>query len=223
MNTNDEKDARVRAAADLRREYRLADLDEAEVSADPLAQFELWFAEAVAADVNEPTAMTLATATADGEPSARMVLFKGLLDGGFTFYTNYESRKGIELAQNPRSALVFYWPELERQVRVNGTVTRLSRADSERYFRSRPVGSRLSAWASRQSAVVVSRADLDDSLRDVTSKYPDGDIPLPPFWGGLIVRPTTIEFWQGRVNRFHDRIRYTKQDGDTWRIERLAP
>jgi pyridoxamine 5'-phosphate oxidase len=208
--------------ADLRREYCHARLDEREVDPDPVAQFRKWFDDAQRAEIPEPTAMTLATATTDGVPSARVVLLKGADQQGFTFFTDYRSQKGRELEDNPRAALAFYWGELERQVRITGTVSRVAREESEAYFRTRPRGSRLGAWASEQSAVLPGRAALEARVREVAARHPDEDVPLPPHWGGYRLRPATIEFWQGRENRLHDRVRYVRQ-GDSWRIERLSP
>jgi pyridoxamine 5'-phosphate oxidase len=208
--------------ADLRREYAHARLDEREVDPDPVAQFRQWFDDAQRAEIPEPTAMSLATATTDGVPSARVVLLKGADQQGFTFFTDYRSQKGRELEDNPRAALAFYWGELERQVRITGTVSRVAREESEAYFRTRPRGSRLGAWASEQSAVLPGRAALEARVREVAARHPDEDVPLPPHWGGYRLRPATIEFWQGRENRLHDRVRYVRQ-GDSWRIERLSP
>jgi len=208
--------------ADLRREYALARLDEKDVSRDPIAEFARWFAEAQAAEVEEPNAMVLATATPDGTPSARVVLLKGFDERGFVFFTDYRSRKGAELEANPRAALVLHWSELERQVRITGDVTRTSAEESEAYYRSRPLGSRLGAWVSHQSQAIPSRDVLEGGLREVERRFAGGDVPLPPYWGGYRVKPGAIEFWQGRQNRLHDRVRYVKE-GETWRIERLAP
>lgn len=206
----------------LRKEDVEVGLNEADLADDPFTQFNRWLTEALARDVPEPNAMTLATATRDGVPSARIVLLRGFDERGFVFFTNYESQKGRELAENPRAALVFYWPTLGRQVRITGEVTRVSREESEAYFHTRPRGSQLSAWASEQSAVIPDRATLEERLREIEQRFP-GEVPLPPFWGGYRVSPTTIEFWQGRTNRLHDRLRYTRQPDGTWRIERLSP
>ena len=208
--------------ADLRREYARARLDEKDVSHDPIVEFARWFAEAQEAQVGEPNAMTLATSTVAGSPAARIVLLKGFDQRGFVFFTDYRSRKGAELDANPRAALVFFWGELERQVRITGTVERTSKQDSEAYFRTRPLGSRLGAWVSHQSVVIPGRAQLESGLREVEERFLGGEVPLPPHWGGYRVRPEEIEFWQGRESRLHDRIRYTR-DGDRWRIERLSP
>jgi len=210
--------------ADLRREYALARLDETDVSHDPIVEFARWFAEAQEAEVLEVNAMTLATATAAGVPSARIVLLKAFDERGFVFFTDYRSRKGGELEANPRAALVFYWGELERQVRITGGVVVTSREESEEYFRSRPLGSRLGAWASHQSRVIPGRTALEQDLRDVEERYGDGEVPLPPHWGGYRLVPDAIEFWQGRESRLHDRIRYVRESGGKgWRVERLSP
>lgn len=213
----------TRSIADLRREYALARLDEADVSDDPMVEFARWFAEAQEARVLEPNAMTLATVGGDGAPAARIVLLKGFDDRGFVFFTDYRSSKAADLDANPRAALVFYWGELERQVRITGTVTRTSAEESAEYFARRPVGSRLGAWASHQSRVIPARAALEASLREVEARYGGGDVPLPPYWGGFRVMPDSIELWQGRPNRLHDRIRYRRQAGGRWAVERLSP
>lgn len=208
--------------ADLRLGYARASLREGDVAPEPVAQFLAWFDEARRAELREPNAMTLATATPDGAPSARVVLLKGADERGFVFYTDFRSRKGEELAANPRAALVFFWGELERQVRVTGAVARVSREESEAYYRSRPLGSRLGAWASHQSRVIPDRADLEARAAAMAERFADGDVPLPAHWGGFRVVPDTVEFWQGRPNRLHDRLRYVR-DREGWRIERLSP
>jgi pyridoxamine 5'-phosphate oxidase len=210
------------SVADLRREYALARLDETDVSPDPVAQFSRWFSEAVAAEVDEPNAMVLATASPDGAPSARVVLLKGFDERGFVFFTDYRSRKGAELEANPRAALVFRWSELERQVRITGGAARTGTEESESYYRTRPLGSRLGAWVSHQSQPIPSRAVLERGLVEVERRFAEGEVPRPPTWGGYRLRPDTIEFWQGRLNRLHDRIQY-RREGERWRIERLAP
>jgi pyridoxamine 5'-phosphate oxidase len=213
-----------RDLADIRRDYARTRLDEGDVAADPIEQFHHWLDDALACEVLEATAMTLATATPDGVPSARMVLLKGADARGFVFYTDYRSRKGQELTANPRAALVFYWGELERQVRVTGTVERVSAEESAEYFASRPRPSRLGAWASRQSSVLPDRETLERRLDDVRARFGEGDVPLPPHWGGFRVIPEAIEFWQGRESRLHDRIRYVRAGAEgSWRIERLSP
>jgi pyridoxamine 5'-phosphate oxidase len=209
--------------ADLRREYARARLDERDVSHDPIVEFARWFAEAQEAQIPEPNAMTLATATADGAPSARVVLLKAFDERGFVFFTDFRSQKGAELEANPRAALVFYWGELDRQVRITGRATLASREESEQYFRTRPLGSRHGAWASYQSRVIPGRAALESDLREIEARFPDGDVPLPPHWGGYRVVPDAIEFWQGRESRLHDRIRYVREGERGWRVERLSP
>jgi pyridoxamine 5'-phosphate oxidase len=208
--------------ADLRREYTLAGLRRADLDPDPIAQFQKWFAQAMAAEIVEPNAMTLATVGADGQPWSRIVLLKGIDQRGFSFFTNYESRKGRELAANPKASLTFFWGGLERQVLVGGTVAKLSREESEAYFALRPLGSQRGAWVSRQSTVVANREYLEHRLAEVETQFGE-KVPTPPYWGGYVLNPTTVEFWQGRPNRLHDRLRYQRKEGGNWVIERLSP
>jgi pyridoxamine 5'-phosphate oxidase len=209
-------------ASSLRQEYTTAGLDRADVDPDPIVQFHEWFENAVEADLHEPNAMILATASTDGKPSARTVLLKGYDERGFVFYTNYEGRKAKEIEANPTCTLLFYWGELERQVRIEGRASRLSAEESDAYFASRPRGSRVGAWASEQSRPVEDRSILEERVRALEAEYEGREIPRPPFWGGYRVEPDTIEFWQGRESRLHDRLVYRREDG-TWRIERLQP
>jgi pyridoxamine 5'-phosphate oxidase len=208
--------------ADIRKDYKLKSLREEDVSDNPIEQFTNWWSEAVSSKIEEVNAMTLATATADGIPSARIVLLKGLTNEGFMFFTNYESNKGRGLAKNPRAALVFFWKELERQVRIEGTVEKVSEADSETYFASRPIASKIGAWASPQSSIISGREILEENVLKYLAQFGEENIPKPPHWGGYIVNPVKLEFWQGRRSRLHDRILYTKQE-QKWKIERLAP
>jgi len=207
----------------MRKDYGLAGLVEKDLAKNPFRQFEQWFAEAEAAKVPEPNAMTLATTSRDGKPSARVVLLKAVDGRGFVFYTNYESRKGRELADNPQAALVFPWITMERQVIVEGAVSRVSREEADAYFHSRPRASQLGAWASPQSTVVAGRPVLEESYRVVEQKYEGREVPLPPQWGGFRLSPVAIEFWQGRRSRLHDRLRYRREAGGDWIIERLSP
>jgi pyridoxamine 5'-phosphate oxidase len=234
------------AIADLRREYSLTGLRRSDLEADPIAQFKRWFDQARGARASgrvrgffiklykklllasgaEPldlTAMTLATADKQGRPSARVVLLKGVDQRGFVFFTNYESRKGKELAENPQAALVLYWPDQERQVCIAGEISQLPSAESDAYFKTRPRGSRVAAWASQQSAIIKDRAALAEKWRQLEAQYTDKEIPRPPFWGGYLLSPARMEFWQGRPNRLHDRFRYTRQPDQTWLLERLSP
>ncbi|MGF1604135.1 MAG: pyridoxamine 5'-phosphate oxidase [Thermosynechococcaceae cyanobacterium] len=209
--------------ADLRQDYRYHALLESEVDPDPFRQFQIWFDQAVAADLPEPNAMTLATVTADGRPAARMVLLKGCSPDGFILYTNYQSRKGQELAQTPYAALVFWWAELERQIRIEGAISKISDAQTDAYFYSRPRGSQIGAWASEQSEVICDRTTLENRLQDLEQQYQDQPIPRPPHWGGFRLTPNLIEFWQGRPNRLHDRLCYRLIKQQQWAIERLSP
>ncbi|CAN5575880.1 pyridoxamine 5'-phosphate oxidase [soil metagenome] len=208
--------------ADLRKEYTRSGLSESDALPDPINQFRHWFDEALAANLHEPNAMTLATATPDGRPSARIVLLKGYDGRGFVFYTNYEGRKARDLEANPNCALVFYWGELERQVRIEGRGVQVSDKESDAYFASRPRGSRLGAWVSEQSRPVEDRSKLEERLKELEEEYEGREIPRPPFWGGYRVEPEGVEFWQGRENRLHDRLLYTRC-AEEWVIERLQP
>ncbi len=209
--------------ADLRREYTAGTLHREDLHPDPIEQFRKWFNEAVNLKSSEPNAMVLATVSATGQPNARVVLLKGLDERGFIFFTNYESAKGAELAANPRCCLNFFWHELERQVVIRGTAKKLAVDESENYFKSRPLFNRLAAWASMQSRPVESREALDKRMAEVTARFTTDDVPLPPFWGGYVVSPNAIEFWQGRAGRFHDRFTYTLEENGAWTIQRLMP
>jgi pyridoxamine 5'-phosphate oxidase len=199
------------------------ELFERDLAPSPIAQFERWYRDALAANAVAPDAMTLASATKDGVPSARMVLLKGADERGFVFFSNYEGQKARELAENPKAALVFYWPELHRQVRVTGPVTRVGAEESGAYFRTRARGSQIGAWSSPQSRAIPNREALESLVADVEARFAGQELPLPPHWGGFRVAPESIEFWQGRPDRLHDRLRYTREADGSWRIERLAP
>lgn len=245
MRASDTFDRQVMSIAELRREYRFTGLRRADLEFDPIAQFKKWFDQAAGARASgrlrkrlirlykrvfligateqvDLNAMTLATVDPEGHPSTRVVLLKGVDQRGFIFYTNYNSRKGQELAGNPHAALTIYWPDQERQVCMAGTVAQVPPAESDAYFRSRPYGSRIAAWASDQSQVVANRVELEAKWHEFKNRYP-GDVPRPPHWGGYVLNPQRVEFWQGRPNRFHDRFRYTRQPEGTWVIERLWP
>jgi len=234
------------AISELRREYSIGGLNRQDLSADPMIQFKNWFAQASATQSGsrwrqigialykfwhallghtpiDVSAAVLATANKDAQPSARTVLLKGVDTRGFVFYTNYDSRKGQDLIENPNASLVFYWSNLERQICVAGTVTKLSHEESEAYFKHRPKGSKLAAWASKQSHLVADRQTLEKHWQEMAARFPGENVPLPPNWGGYVLAPVRIEFWQGRPNRLHDRFLYTKQPDGLWRIERLAP
>lgn len=206
----------------LRHDFTRQTLDKNDVNSDPILQFEKWFKEAVDAKVNEPNAMSISTVSAEGKPSSRIVLLRNFNQDGFVFYTNYTSRKGFEIEHNPHAALLFFWPELERQVRIEGILQKQSPEESNNYFKSRPRGSKLGAWSSQQSKPIESRVVLDTAYDAYAEKFPGEEIPRPPYWGGYVLTPVSIEFWQGRASRLHDRILYTHDD-HKWKIDRLSP
>ncbi len=209
--------------ADIRKEYKLETLDETDTEQDPLKQFEKWWNQATASNIDEVNAMTLSTVDKNNKPSSRIVLLKGFNEQGFIFYTNYQSHKATDMEQNPNVSLVFFWKELQRQVRIDGTANKVDAAESDRYFNSRPDGSKIGAWASPQSSVIFSREVLEKKEAEYTLKFSGTTIPRPPHWGGYIIKPTTIEFWQGRPSRLHDRICYSLTGNSNWKKERLAP
>jgi pyridoxamine 5'-phosphate oxidase len=209
--------------AGIRKEYKLQSLDEKDVLEDPFGQFKKWWDEVLQSNIEEPNAMTLATAAANGQPSARIVLLKGLTEKGFLFFTNYESHKATELQSNPQACLVFFWKELERQVRVQGTVAKITATESDEYFKSRPMASQIGAWASPQSTVIGSRKILEENVTAIENKFSGTGIQRPKHWGGYILTPFLFEFWQGRRSRLHDRIQFTQEKDQGWKIERLAP
>lgn len=208
--------------ADIRTDYRMRSLTENDVNSNPFAQFRHWWDEAINSEITEVNAMTLATVTPEGRPSARIVLLKGFDENGFVFFTNYQSRKGKELEENPHGALVFFWKELERQVRIEGGIEKVSDAESDAYYHSRPAGSQIGAWASPQSDVIADRSVIENNYKSLEEKFSSAEIPRPGYWGGYLLRPSMIEFWQGRSSRLHDRIVYSLENND-WKISRLAP
>jgi pyridoxamine 5'-phosphate oxidase len=212
-----------KAIADLRKEYSSETLLEKDVASEPIQQFQKWWDQAIETEILEANAMTLATASADGLPSARVVLIKDFDERGFVFYTNYKSYKAEQLEENPKACLVFYWKELERQVRIIGLVEKVSETESDQYFHSRPIGSRIGAWASPQSKVIENREWLESEFEKRKEEFRDEQVSRPPHWGGYRVKPVIIEFWQGRYSRLHDRIQYSLEENGTWKIERLAP
>jgi pyridoxamine 5'-phosphate oxidase len=210
--------------ADIRREYKLQSLDEKDAAADAIAQFGNWWQDATSSDIDEVNAFVLATASKEGKPFARVVLLKGYDENGFVFFTNYQSNKGKELEENPQASMVFFWKELERQIRIEGFIQKISAGESDAYFFSRPPGSRIGAWASPQSHVIQDRGLLEENVAKFSQQFADGRIPRPAHWGGYCLKPQCIEFWQGRASRLHDRLQYTIQEDDkSWVIERLAP
>jgi pyridoxamine 5'-phosphate oxidase len=209
--------------AAIRKIYQLQSLLEKEVDADPLKQFETWWQQAIESKIEEPNAMTLATCTASGKPSARIVLLKGITENGFIFFTNYTSRKGKEIEENPFVSLLFFWKEMERQVRIEGSIKKVSAAESDDYFCSRPRASRIGAWCSPQSTVIENREFLQNNVEKYNTQFGSENIPRPDFWGGYLVEPNRIEFWQGRPGRLHDRLQYSLTENKLWNIERLAP
>lgn len=209
--------------ADIRKDYKLKSLNEADIDSNAIRQFGLWWQDALDSEIDEVNAVTLSTATIDGKPSARIVLLKGYDENGFVFFTNYESHKGKELASNPQACMVFFWKELERQIRVEGIVEKISEKESDQYFLSRPAGSQLGAWASPQSTVIESRDVIEENLKKYGARFSTQPVARPPYWGGYRLQPQLIEFWQGRSSRLHDRLQYSLQKNGDWKIDRLAP
>ena len=212
-----------KAIADIRKEYASETLLERDVAANPMQQFQKWWEQVLASHIDEPNAMTLATASADGLPSARIVLLKGFDERGFVFYTNYNSVKGLQLEENPKACLIFFWKELERQVRIVGLVEKVPAEESDAYFHSRPLGSRIGAWTSPQSQVISNREWIEAEFEKRKAEFGEGPVPRPPHWGGYLVKPVLVEFWQGRFSRLHDRIQYSPGEAGNWTTERLAP
>ena len=213
----------MKSIADIRQDYQKRTLEDNDVDPDAVVQFANWWDDAIKSEIEEVNAMTLATVNHEGNPTARIVLLKGFDENGFVFFTNYNSHKGEALSKHPYASLVFFWKELERQVRIEGSVSRINEAESDAYFNSRPAESRIGAWASPQSQVITNRDILEENIKKYQLQYAGNDIPRPPHWGGYLIRPTLVEFWQGRPNRLHDRILYTLQIGNEWKMERLAP
>jgi pyridoxamine 5'-phosphate oxidase len=209
--------------ADIRKDYRLKNFTEADAAADAIQQFTAWWNDAVASEIDEVNALTLATATKQGKPSARIVLLKGYDENGFVFFTNYNSHKGEELAQNPQACMVFFWKELERQVKIEGLIEKVSEKESDEYYFSRPIGSQVGAWSSPQSSVISSRNVIEDNVKKYEAQFANTPITRPSHWGGYRLKPQLVEFWQGRPSRLHDRLQYTLQAEASWKIERLAP
>lgn len=209
--------------ADIRKDYKLKNFTEADAATDAIAQFTNWWNDAVSSEIDEVNALTLATANSNGKPSARIVLLKGYDAAGFVFFTNYNSRKGLELAQNPQACMVFFWKELERQVKIEGIIEKVSEAESDEYYFSRPVGSQVGAWCSPQSSVIESRQVIEENVKRYEAQFANTPITRPAHWGGYRLKPQLLEFWQGRPNRLHDRLQYSLQADASWKIERLAP
>lgn len=209
---------------DLRKSYHFGELTKEDLTSDPMEMFSIWWQHTLDAEIEEPNAMTLATCNKAGQPSARIVLLKGIIDEGFEFFTNYDSHKATDLEENPNVALLFFWQKLQRQVRIEGHAEKVDPARSETYFQSRPLGSQIGAWASPQSKVIANRAVIENNIKSIEEKYKDmNPLPVPPHWGGYLVKPVSIEFWQGRADRLHDRFRYRKNADGLWEVERLAP